>query len=333
MDFNKDLNNLKIKWKLAGYYESNYWYNILDFSIITVFIILLLKIKNGFFSGILLGLSIHQYGRLGHEIGHRSGIFNINCMGETSYNYFLLTLNLFLGFDGILWKKEHRQHHEYTMHTSDCQISSDYPPVFTHHLNVFQKRLKDGTFLDKVLLPYQHNLSFLIVILVGKINKFRVDYKKIKNDKVYLRKFLLIFHYLFILWTSYIIYKVSGLIHVFFHIFMTNIICGILHLQLLFSHITTDHHDNRTKNDIRQQIIHSINYTSKPYGFWHWFHVSLAYQIEHHIDPKIASEHLHKITDDVIKLCKDHSITYKSEDFIDILIKYRKTLKYIARNH
>ena len=111
---------------------------------------------------------------------------------------------------------------------------------------------------------------------------------------------------------------------------MINFMCGILHLQLLFSHITTEHHNNPNKNDIKQQIIHSINYKCKPNGFWHWFHVSLAHQIEHHIDPKISSQHQHKITNDVIKLCNDYNIQYKSEGFIEILIKYRKILKEIT---
>ena len=157
-----------------------------------------------------------------------------------------------------------------------------------------------------------------------------MDYKKIKTDRVFLRKSLLILHLGYILYTSFLKYKTSGLIHALLHLFMTLFICGILHLQLLFSHITTEHHDNGNKNDIKQQISHSINYTSNPYSFWHWFHVSLAHQIEHHVDPKIASEHHHKITNDIKKLCKDHNIEYKSEDFIKMLLNYRNKLKRIT---
>jgi fatty acid desaturase len=254
-------------------------------------------------------------------------------MSDKIYEYVLLSLNVFLGFDGYLWKSEHVQHHEYTMHHTDCQINSDYSPVLIHHQDIYDKKMKYGTKLEKILLPYQHNIGLLLVILVGKINKFIGDFKKIKNKKVLLRKITLFLHYGFIIACFCNRCKNRSVINAIKFIFSTNFICGILHLQLLFSHFTTEHHNNDNKNDIAQQIKHSINYTSKPHGFWHYFHVSLAHQIEHHVDPKIASQHQHKITNDVKKLCDKYNLEYKSEDFISMLVNYRKCIKKISENY
>ena len=333
MSFEEDLKILKEKWEKRGYYDSNYIYNFLDIFIIITLLFLSLNIENGFISGLLLGTAIHQFCRLGHEMGHRSGIFNKKNMNDKLYNKLLLLLNICLGFDGILWKKEHKQHHEYTMHTSDIQHKLNYSPVFTHHQDYYNEKMKNGSYLEKLLLPKQHILAYLIVILLGKFNKLIVDYKKIKTYKVFLRKSLLIFHYYIIFHMCFKRYKKYNLTNSLLFIFVTIFICGILHIQLLFSHITTEHHDNGNKNDMQQQIKHTINYSCKPYSFWHWFHVSLAHQIEHHIDPKITSEHQHKITNDIKNLCKKYNIEYKSEDFIKMLIKYRNTLKKITENY
>jgi fatty acid desaturase len=323
MDFDGDLNVVKSKWKSAGYYESSYLYNLLDFSIVVAFLALSLNIENGFLSGTFLGLSVHQYARLGHEIGHRSGIFNVHRMSDAVHTCFLMTINLFLGFDGKLWEEEHRQHHEYTMHTSDCQHDEEYPPIFTHNSRVFRSRLKSGTILDRILLPHQHNLAFPIVVLAGKVGKTIRDLRRIHS---FSRRILIAFHYLFIAWTSH---KKSAP-QAFLHVLMITIVCGFLHLQLLFNHITTGEHSNGTKNDIRQQIENTVNYKCRPLGFWHWFHVSLSHQIEHHIDPKVASEHQHKLTDDVKTLCANHDIEYKIEDFVDMLVNYRRRLKCVV---
>ncbi len=331
--FDNDLSKLKIKWERLGYYDSDYTYNIIDFIIILVFIGLSIKIKNGILGGLCLGMAIHQFCRFGHEIGHRSGIFNKDTMNNKVYSYFLLMLNLFLGFDGYLWKSQHRQHHEYTMHQSDCQIASDYPPVFSHHQNIYNKKVREGNLFERVLLPYQHNIGLLLVVIFGKIRLSYIYFRQIDKDKIILRKAGILIHYLFIFLCFYMRYNKYNIINAIMFLFFNNFICGILHLQLLFSHLTTEHHDNKNKNDIRQQIQHTINYTVKPYGFWHYFHVSLAYQIEHHIDPKISVQYQHKITKDVIKLCIKHELKYKSEDFVQILINYRKRLKKVSDSY
>ena len=329
MSLETDLNNLKKKWKKNGYYESNLFYNIIDIVINLVFIFSSTKIKNGFISGILMGTGYHQFGRLGHELGHRSGIFNVRRIhSEDIYNKCLLLINLFLGIDGFLWKSEHRQHHEHTMHNSDCQIASDYPPLFTNNKDVYNKKIKYGNLLERILLKQQHNLGIFLVALVGKINISLLNLKNINDNDILLRKSAIFLHYIPIFLMCLNRLNKYGIRNSIEYMFMANFVYGILHIQLIFNHITEPHHNNSTKNDIRQQIISTRNYKCNPYGFWHWFHLpASAHQIEHHIDPKISSEHLHKITEDVQKLCKDHNIEYKSEDFLEILLKYRESLK------
>ena len=331
MSFEKDLNLLKIEWKKKGYYESDYTYNFLDFSIIIFLIKFSTIIKNGFISGTFLGTAIHQFARLGHELGHQSGIFNVRRIrSQKKYHYCLLLINMCLGFDGFLWKKQHTQHHEFTMHNSDCQISRDYP-VFSHHEDYVKKKIKYGSYLERKLFYNQHNIGLLFVVLFGKILLTKKYLSEIKDHDVILRKGFLLLHYLFIFLLSLKRYNKLGLYNSIQNIFMVNFICGILHIQLLFNHITTEHHNNQKKNDIKQQITNSVNYTCKPYGFWHWFHVSLGHQIEHHIDPKIASQHHHKMLNDVKNLCKKHDIEYKSDDFLAMVFKYRKLLRNVVK--
>jgi len=228
----------------------------------------------------------------------------------------------------VQWKTGHRQHHEFTMHRSDCQILENYPPVFCGYADAWGEYMDTSSGTScwvRALLRYQHILAYPIIIFAGKINKFILDFRLVEGENALLRRACLLLHY------ATIVSIAATKEQWFGFLFVVHLVAGLLHLQLLFSHITTEHHDNDTKNDKRQQILHSINYSAKPYGFWHYFHVSLAHQIEHHIDPKIASQHLHKITGDVKELCQKHELPYRSVPFCTLLWQYNITLKDITR--
>ena len=327
--FAADLTDLQNEWRAKGFYTGTYTYAAMDGLIIaTLFAIGCAIPQWSLISGICIGLAVHQCGRACHEIGHRAGIFSVQQLpNESVYRKVLLMMNVCLGFDGELWKRDHRQHHEYTMHESDVQIKSDYLPVFSHHLEVVRNVLKnpEESAVFKWIISNQHTAWLVVVLLFAKWNKLIIDFieaSEISRDLVRRRCALLI-HF------AVMVYCHARAASPLMFFLAFNFCTGMLHLQLLFNHLETEHHENGDVNDKAQQVVHSINYSSSC-ELERYFHCSLANQIEHHVDPKIPSERLAVIEQDVRILCAKHKLPYTEKNFFRMVWNYTLRLQKTA---
>ena len=81
----------------------------------------------------------------------------------------------------------------------------------------------------------------------------------------------------------------------------------------------------------RLQVVHTVNYKCR---FWleEWWHVSLAHQIEHHLTPKIPSEHHATIAPAVQRLCRDYGLPYRAEPFENLLWEHTMTVAGVPRD-
>merc|ERR1711862_16043 len=69
---------------------------------------------------------------------------------------------------------------------------------------------------------------------------------------------------------------------------------GTIGLQFLLNHVQTGKNPETTANHMQSQILHTVDYTCA-WPLIEYMHISLAFQIEHHLAPKMPSEHLPKI--------------------------------------
>ena len=106
---------------------------------------------------------------------------------------------------------------------------------------------------------------------------------------------------------------------------------GILHVQLLLSHLATDTFTAEEEEEIgffRFQLGTSRNIECLEYE--HWFHGGLEYQIEHHLFPQLPRHNLDKVKPMVEAICKEHGIEYRSVGFIEALCECLADFKRLA---
>lgn len=106
---------------------------------------------------------------------------------------------------------------------------------------------------------------------------------------------------------------------------------GILHIQLLLSHLATETFTREEEQNIgffEFQLRTSRNITCNIYE--HWFFGGLEYQIEHHLFPMLPRHHLKNVKLMVEEICHKHGIKYRSIRPIPALMECLASFKEIA---
>merc|ERR1712091_402549 len=84
---------------------------------------------------------------------------------------------------------------------------------------------------------------------------------------------------------------------------------GMLHLQLLVSHIGVEcftQAEQCEQSWFSHQVLTSRNVITTWWNGWYWG--GLEYQIEHHLFPRLPRQSLAKIAPRVQKLCEEHNL-------------------------
>ena len=108
---------------------------------------------------------------------------------------------------------------------------------------------------------------------------------------------------------------------------------GILHVQLLLSHLATTTFTAEEEEAIgffAFQLGTSRNIKCMTYE--HWFHGGLEYQIEHHLFPQLPRHNLHKVRPLVKKICKEHGIEYREVGFFGAIMECLADFRRLARD-
>mmetsp|Transcript_12096 Transcript_12096/g.10367 ORF Transcript_12096/g.10367 Transcript_12096/m.10367 type:complete len:198 (+) Transcript_12096:242-835(+) len=110
-------------------------------------------------------------------------------------------------------------------------------------------------------------------------------------------------------------------------ILLSNCTAGMLHVQLLVSHLAVDcYHSHEEPAWFRLQC-----HTSRNVDTWaHWFWGGLDYQIEHHLFPRLPRHSLSLVQPMVQELCRKHGVPYRSEGEIKTLAMIFDDLRSLA---
>ena len=106
---------------------------------------------------------------------------------------------------------------------------------------------------------------------------------------------------------------------------------GILHIQLLLSHLSTVQltpAEDRALGCFRAQLAATRNITSQWYS--HWFHGGLEMQIEHHLFPQLPRHMLSTVAVEVRAIAKRHGISYKETTFFEALCYCLRDLRKLS---
>ena len=106
---------------------------------------------------------------------------------------------------------------------------------------------------------------------------------------------------------------------------------GILHVQLLLSHLSTEQltaEEERAHGVFRAQLASTRNITSHWYS--HWFHGGLEMQIEHHLFPQLPRHQLHAVAPRVRALAEKHGVAYVETGFLEALVHCLRDLRRLS---
>jgi len=118
---------------------------------------------------------------------------------------------------------------------------------------------------------------------------------------------------IFWIWNIILLLQLPNWIECFLFFMLSNMLMGILHLQITLSHweMPTFRSDEKIEMDFfTEQIVTSRDININI--FISMFYGGLQYQIEHHLFPRMPRQNLKKIRNFIEPLCKKHNLTFTS---------------------
>lgn len=296
--FEDALQDLQSQWRAAGLYSSDSLNVALDLALISLMLFASFRLSARYStaSGALFGLAVHQTLRHGHDFGHNAGLWRREDWSSpllhdaTGYGL----VNLLLGVDVHRWTHDHQLHHRYTMSNRDPQIKNgdDYFPLFSRSAPHLAARIEQRP-VEGLLLRWQEVSWLPLLVMAGKHSLWQYNWMRIGREQAgefrhhAIRKAGLLGHYIF-QWAVARRGKNWGAMARWF--LACSFVAGWIEPQFLFNHYQTCAEPHGHADDHVAQVLHTVNY--RCYGkLEEWLHVSLAHQIEHHLTPKIPSDH------------------------------------------
>jgi len=271
----------------------------------------------------LLGIALQQAAFMAHDVAHNGLVAK---KGITTARRALLCFNggVLLGVSGEMWLREHNMHHAYTLRPhADPQFM--YFPLWLQTLKEvpFWRRETAGlpVFLRKAiwnitraLVRIQHVTWLPLSIVVGRFNFLALSVASAVKHYSAPDVFALALHFS---WYIALLSVLPGWQARLLFTLVHYSIVGILHVQLLVSHLMTNQFtpEEEAKLGFFQfQLLTTRNLTSD----WSsaWFHGGLEMQIEHHLFPQLPRHALPEVAPRVRALAKKHGIPYVEVSFL-----------------
>jgi fatty acid desaturase len=207
----------------------------------------------------------------------------------------------------------------------------DYFPLFSRSSEHLASRIGDKPYSEGLVLRWQEVTWLPVLVMFGKHSLWLDNWHKLVPSEarhVVVRKVALLTHYLL----QYTVARRGshswGQIGTWF--VAQSAVAGWIEPQFLFNHYQCGRDPVGNKNDKAAQVQRTVNYSCRCW-LEQWLHVSLAYQIEHHLTPKIPSDHLATIAPDVQKLCATYGLPYRASPFEQLLWEHTLLVASVPR--
>ena len=294
-------------------------------------------------AGCLLGLGWQQVAFVAHDALH-NGIHEAKKGGGMNFLGWFLGSPIF-GISASLWTEEHNVHHAITLRPREDPQFNYLPLWLISEKELLVKNPTGGddkyqlNFMIKILISIQHWTFLPLTTLIGRFNFYLISLvfavKQLIRGPTALHRYrsimdlagMTIYWCWFISLTSMLS---STKLRILF-VLASHWTVGILHVQLLLSHLATDTFTEAEEDEIgffRFQLGTSRNINVMKYE--HWFHGGLEYQIEHHLFPQLPRHQLHIVKNMVMKICQENNIVYRSIGFTEAMSECLSNFKKLA---
>jgi len=275
----------------------------------------------------LLGIALQQSAFLAHDAAHNGLVAK---KGITQARSAILAFNggVVLGVSGEMWLREHNMHHAYTLRPhADPQFmyfplwlqSLKEVPLWRKELDGLPPRLRDFVWgLTRCLVRIQHITWLPLSVVIGRFNFLAISVGSAIKHRSAPDFIALVIHFT---WFFALLATLPGWqARVLFTLVHYSTV-GILHLQLLVSHLMTEQFT--PEEEAKLGFCHfQLRTTRNLASDWSssWFHGGLEMQIEHHLFPQLPRHALHEVSPRVRALAKRHGLPYVEMSFFGALM-------------
>jgi acyl-lipid Delta6-acetylenase / acyl-lipid (9-3)-desaturase len=273
--------------------------------------------------GLFFGLFIQQSAFIAHDVCHDAAVPR-RFRRRTAW----LFGTVFFGLDHDKWQNEHTTHHMINGRPFEDPQMSVMPHLLyaARELPLFEQRRRKVTNWELVKMGYQYIWMLPVLLLYGRINVVKGDLKRALRTKS--RHYLSAYALHFGLW-ALLLAQHDGrpVYHAAAFILTTLVVSGIIHLQLILSHVYAPRllEDEQRAVGMTLQAISNQNITTTFVD--DWFHGGLQHHIEHHLFPRLPRHSLAKVRPEVKALCERHGLPYRSTPFLIAVRDLVRSLK------
>jgi fatty acid desaturase len=272
--------------------------------------------------GLFFGLFIQQSAFIAHDVCHDAVVPR---RFRRVASWFFGTVCF--GLSHEKWVREHSIHHVLNGRPfEDPQMNTMPHLIYAHReLDVFEQRRRPITDWERTKMGFQHIWMLPVLLLYGRINVVKGDVKSAwrARSRHYLSGYALHFG----LWA--LLLAQGGREPLSFaavFIPVTLAVSGIIHLQLILSHVYAPRlfEDEQRAWGMQLQAISNQNIRTT----WvdDWFHGGLQHHIEHHLFPRLPRHSLPKVLPHVRALCEKHGLPYRSDPFPNAVVALLRSL-------
>jgi len=276
----------------------------------------------------LLGLGLKQAAFLSHDTMHNGVLAK---RGKTKWRTLLGEFNagVLFGISMGMWLDEHSGHHAYTLrpHADPqftyfplwLQSAKEIKPWRDHLASLPKLQRVPMLELTQFLVRIQHFTWLPLSIVIGRVNLCLISLGYAVTHGLWLDVLAIGLHAAW--YTTYVRCllpdeALTRFLFVLVHFSWT----GVLHVQLLLSHLMMQQFDEREEQAIgfaKCQLLTTRNIKSS--RMMRWFHGGLDMQIEHHLFPQLPRHQLHAVAPRVRALASRHGLPYTYLGFFEAI--------------
>jgi delta8-fatty-acid desaturase len=294
--------------------------------------------------GACMGIGLQQAAFLAHDAAHH-GIVSASFWSSgtsSGINWLAWMLgSVTFGISTNMWNEEHSMHHAITIRPrEDPQFN--YLPLWLIDLKELGNVKVDGpsgyrlNYFIRKLVGVQHFTFWPLILIVGRVNLHIIsvgfEIKNIVTGANMKRGALgLVGMGIYWAWHVAILASLSNSKEVLVFCVAAYLSAGILHIQLLLSHMNVETHTEEEESKIgffEFQCKTSRNIAVPWYE--HWFHGGLEYQIEHHLFPQLPRHSLPLVQPYVQAICERNGVIYREDGFVDAICGVTSNMRDLA---
>jgi fatty acid desaturase len=309
--FDRDYLELEQKFLDRGWFDVNPLWYVWKIGCVVAFLVAAYAVPYPILKGVLFGLFIQQSAFLAHDACH-------DTLAPRRWRAFAswVFADVCFAISYKEWTKQHNIHHLITNRPIDDPQINNLPTLVysERELELFEQTCRPFTDGEKFLMRNQHIWFIPTMLLYGRINIVRKNFRRAwrRGDNEYLAGFAIHIG----LWLSLL--AQGGFDPVFALCFIPAALAvsGIMHIQLLLSHIYAPRlmADEQHRIGMKLQIESNQNVSTTFLD--DWFHGGLQHHIEHHLFPRLPRQNLAKARAEVRMLSEKHALPYRSDPFV-----------------